>query len=146
MDQHPAVIVLAESAADVVESVRFAQDEGLGVAVQSTGHGNVRPADDCLLIVTSPMKSIRVDVESRTVRIEAGVKWGEVLAETQPHGLAPLLGSSPDVGAIGYTLGGGLGWLGRKYGLAIDSVRYFDVVTARGEQLRVSQAENSDLF
>lgn len=146
VDQRPAVIVLAESAADVVESVRFARDEGLDVAVQSTGHGNVRPADDCLLIVTSSMKGVRVDVESRTAWIEAGVKWGGVLAETQPHGLAPLLGSSPDVGAIGYTLGGGLGWLGRKYGLAIDSVRYFDVVTTGGEQLRVSEAENSDLF
>ncbi len=146
VDQHPAVIVMAESAADVVEGVRFARDQGLGVAVQSTGHGNVRPADDCLLIVTSPMKGIQVDVETRTARIEAGVKWGEVLAQTQPFGLAPLLGSSPDVGAIGYTLGGGLGWLARRYGPAIDSVRYFDVVTADDQQLRVSQIENSDLF
>lgn len=146
VDQRPAVIVMVESAFDVVEAVRFAKDEGLGVAVQSTGHGNVRPANDCLLIITSPMKQIRVDPVAQTAWIQAGVKWGEVLAQTQLFGLAPLLGSSPDVGAIGYTLGGGFGWLGRKYGLAIDSVHYFDAVTADGEQIRASHAENPDLF
>jgi hypothetical protein len=146
VDQHPAVIVLAESAEDVAESVRFARGEGLGVAVQSTGHGNVRPADNCLLIITSRMRHVGVDAHTQTAWIQAGAKWGMVLEKTQPLGLAPLLGSSPDVGVIGYTLGGGMGWLARKYGLVTDSVRYFEVVTAEGQITRASQAENSDLF
>lgn len=146
VDQHPALIVLAESAADVAEAVRFASSEGFGVAVQSTGHGNVRPADDCLLILTSPMRDVRVDVHSQTAWIQAGAKWGIVLEKTQAFGLVPLLGSSPDVGAVGYTLGGGMGWLARHYGLATDSVRSFEVVTAEGEIIRASNSENSDLF
>lgn len=146
VDQHPAVIVLAESAEDVAEAVRFARREGLGVAVQSTGHGNVRPADDCLLIITSRMRYIQVDIHTQTAWIQAGAKWGMVLEKTHPLGLAPLLGSSPDVGVVGYTLGGGMGWLARKYGLVTDSVRYFEVVTAEGEIIRASHTENSDLF
>ncbi len=146
VDQHPAVIVVAHSPADIVEAVRFAREADLGVAVQSTGHGIIRPADDALLILTSNMREIQVAPESQTAWIEAGAKWGMVLEKTQPFGLAPLLGSSPDVGAIGYTLGGGMGWLARKYGLAADSVRFFELVTADGRILRANQSENSDLF
>jgi FAD/FMN-containing dehydrogenase len=146
VDQHPAVIVIAKSAADVQAAVRIARQHNLGVAVQSTGHGNVRPADECLLILTREMKGVAIDPDARTATIEAGVKWGAVLAASQAYGLAPLLGSSPTVGAIGYTLGGGLGWLGRKYGLAIDSVLQFEVVTADGQRRTASAAENSDLF
>lgn len=146
VDQHPALIVIAESTSDVAEVVRFARIEGLEVAVQSTGHGNVRPANDCLLIITSNMNDVQVDVLSQTARIQAGAKWGMVLEKTYPHGLAPLLGSSPDVGAVGYTLGGGMGWLARKYGLSIDSVHSFEVVTAEGRFLRASHTENNDLF
>lgn len=146
IDQRPAVIVLANSAADVVAAVRFARAEGLGIAIQSTGHGIARPADDGLLIITSRMTNVRVDVQSRTAWVEAGVQWGMVLEKAQAVDLAPLLGSSPHVGVMGYTLGGGMGWLARKYGLAIDSVRHFEVVTADGLLRRVSQTENSDLF
>ena len=146
VDQHPAVIVVAANAADVVEAARFATREDLGVTVQSTGHGIVRPADDSLLIITSKMKDIRVNAASQTAWVDAGAKWGEVLEKTQAVGLAPLLGSSPDVGVVGYTLGGGMGWLGRKYGLSADSVRFFELVTADGRLLRASDTENSDLF
>ena len=146
VDQHPAVIVFPKTASDVVRAVRFARREGLGVAVQATGHGNVRPADDCLLIVTSNMSEIKVDPASQVAWIEAGAKWGRVLEKTQRFGLAPLLGSSPDVGAVGYTLGGGMGWLARKYGLATDSVRSLEAVTAEGEMIRISHSEHSDLF
>ena len=146
VEQHPAVIVVATSATDVIEATQFARREGLSISVQSTGHGIVRPANDSLLIITSKMKNIRVDAASQTAWIEAGAKWGEVLEKTQAVGLAPLLGSSPDVGVVGYTLGGGLGWLGRKYGLATDSVRFFELVTADGQLLRASDTENSDLF
>lgn len=145
-EHRPAVIVVAQSAADVAEALRFARSEGLGVAVQSTGHGVVRPADDALLLITSRMQTVRVDEATQTAWIEAGVKWGTVLEKTRAVGLAPLLGSSPDVGVMGYTLGGGMGWLGRKYGLAADSVRYFEVVTADGHVLHASETENSDLF
>ncbi len=144
--QYPAVIVEAETAQDVVTAVSFARDHHLGVAAQATGHGNVRPADDCLLILTHKMTGVTIDPIARTASVEAGVKWGAVLAAAQQHGLAPLLGSSPTVGAVGYTLGGGLGWLGRKYGLAADNVLHFEVVTADGQLRRAANDENTDLF
>jgi hypothetical protein len=146
IDQHPALIVAAAQANDVVEAVRFAGEQGLPVAVQATGHGLARPADGALLILTSAMQGVSVDAEARTARVEAGVRWGKVLAQAQAHGLAPLLGSSPGVGAVGYTLGGGMGWLARKYGLAVDSVRWFEGVTGRGEFVRASDAQHTDLF
>jgi FAD/FMN-containing dehydrogenase len=144
--QHPALIVAAENAADVAASVHFARQHGLPVAVQSTGHGATLAADGALLILSGQMKELRVNPEAQTAWIGAGLQWGEVLAKTQEYGLAPLLGSSPGVGVVGYTLGGGLGWLGRKYGLATDSVLTFELVNAESEIIRASQAENADLF
>lgn len=146
VDQRPALIIMAENAADIVETVRFAGDQDLKVAVLATGHGTVRPADDGLLVNTSQMKDVRIDADSQTAWVEAGVRWGQVLEKAQAHGLAPLLGSSPGVGAIGYTLGGGIGWLARKHGLATDSVRFFELVTADGQLRRASLNENEDLF
>ncbi len=146
VDQHPAVIVAAQSAADIAAAVRYAREADLKVAVQATGHGVIRPANDSLLILTSRMTDVRVNAEARTAWISAGAKWGKVLAQAQAVGLAPLLGSAPDVGAIGYTLGGGMGWLARKYGLSIDSVNCFEVVTADGEMVEASAAQNTDLF
>jgi FAD/FMN-containing dehydrogenase len=146
VDQRPAVIVVAESAADIVQAVRFAGEEGLGIAVQATGHGVSRPANDSLLIITSRMTKVYVDAASQSAWIESGAKWGVVLEQAQAVGLAPLLGSTPDVSAVGYTLGGGIGWLARKYGLSADSVHFFEMVTADGRLLRVSPTENSDLF
>lgn len=144
--QHPALILVAQNADDVAAGVRYAARAGLGVAIQSTGHGMQRPADDALLIVTSEMRGVTVDVEARTARAAAGAVWKDVLDVTTPHGLAPLLGSSPYVGVVGYTLGGGVGWLARPYGLAADSVVAIDIVTPDGEQRRASATENSDLF
>ena len=146
VDQYPALIVVAKSATDIAEAVQFAREANLSVAVQATGHGVIRPADDSLLIVTSDMTQVRINAEARTAWISAGAKWGKVLQQAQAVGLAPLLGSSPDVGAIGYTLGGGMGWLARKYGLSIDSVNCFEVVTAEGHIVEASETQNSDLF
>ena len=146
VQQHPAVIVAVRTATDVAAAVGFARQQGLGVSVQSTGHGVVRPADNCLQLVTSQMADVTVDAETQTAWIEAGAPWGAVLPKTQAAGLAPLLGSSPGVGSVGYTLGGGLGWLARKYGLAVDSVRRFEVVTANGQMRTASADENADLF
>lgn len=146
VDQFPAVILIAEKAADIAAGIRFARAHDLGVAVQSTGHGVILPANDCLLIITAHLTGVTVDVETQTVWIEAGVKWGAVVEKTQPLGLLPLLGSSSGVGAVGYTLGGGMGWLARKYGMAADSVVEFEIVTADGQLRRASETENADLF
>ena len=146
VDQHPGVVVVAQDANDVTLAVQWAASSGLGVAVQATGHGVVTPADGAVLINTSEMTGVLVDPSTRTAWVEGGTKWGVVLQAAQEHGLAPLLGSSPDVGAVAYSLGGGLGWLARKYRLSADSVRAFDVVTTDGRQLRVSATENPELF
>lgn len=146
VDQYPTFIVLAQSAADVAAAVVFARENQLDVAVQSTGHGNIRPADNCLLIRTSGMNGVAIDAKAQTAWVEAGVTWGTVLARAQAVGLAPLLGSAPHVGAIGYTLGGGMGWLARKYGLSADNVKRFELVTAVGELIQVSATEYPDLF
>jgi hypothetical protein len=144
--QHPALVVVAEGPTDVLAAVRLAREQGLGVGVMATGHGVAAPADGGVLINTSRMKGVRVDPETRTARVEAGAKWADLVPEAAAHGLAGLQGSSSDVGVVGYTMGGGFGWLGRKYGFAADSVREADVVTADGRLLKASAHENADLF
>ena len=145
-DQRPALIVAALTAQDVAEAVRFAQRHHLQVAIKSTGHGAVLPADDGLLIVTTLMAGVEIDANSATARIEAGARWGAVLEAAGRLGLAPLLGSSPHVGAVGYTLGGGMGWLARQHGLAIDSVLSFEVVTPAGNLVHASADEHQALY
>jgi len=146
VNQYPALILIAADAADVVAGVNFAREHDLGVAVQSTGHGIHYAGDDSLLIITTAMTSVEVDAQARTARVGAGVIWQQVLDVTTPLGLAPLLGSSPHVGVVGYSLGGGIGWLARRYGLAADSVRRIELVTADGVLRDASPTELSDLF
>ncbi|MFL7869327.1 MAG: FAD-binding oxidoreductase [Anaerolineales bacterium] len=146
VDQYPALIVIPQTADEVAAAVRFAGASDLSVAVQATGHGVIRGASHSLLIVTSKMTDVHVDPNARTAWVNAGAKWGLVLSQTQAVGLAPLLGSSPDVGAVGYTLGGGMGWLARKYGLSADSVNRFELVTTDGRIINTSKDENPDLF
>jgi len=146
VNQHPALIVVAATAKDVVEAIRFADGHDLGVAVKAGGHGTIREADGSVLIVTSQMTDVIVNAAAKTAWVSAGAKWGPVLGQTQAAGLAPLLGSSPDVGAVGYTLGGGMGWLARRYGLSADSVNRFELITANGEMVNASATENADLF
>jgi FAD/FMN-containing dehydrogenase len=145
-DHRPAVVVEAASVADVVEAVRYADEQNLRIAIQATGHGVTSLADGAVLIKTGRLDDVAIDPESRTARLGGGVTWGPVLAAAQEHGLAPLLGSSPGVGAVGYTLGGGFGWLGRRYGLAVDHVRSFKVVLADASVVVASDSENTDLF
>jgi hypothetical protein len=142
----PAVVVIAATTSDVVEAVRFAAASGLGLGVQATGHGVARTADGGVLLRTERLDGVLVDPVNRTALVKAGATWAPVLAAAQLHGLAPLLGSSPGVGAVGYTLGGGLGWLARKHGAAADSVRAFEVVTAAGKLVRASADEHQELF
>ena len=142
----PAAVIEARSVDDVVEAVHLARDLGTSLAVQATGHGFTVPADGTVLVTTAGLDRIEIDETAAVARIGAGVKWGAVLESAQPLGLAPLLGSSPDVGAIGYTLGGGFGWLGRRYGLAADHVKSFTVVLADGSVVTASDVVNPDLF
>ena len=118
VDQHPAAIALPSSAGDAAAAVRFARERGLRVAAQGTGHGATPMGSlaDTLLIKTSRMHGLTIDPVARVARAEAGVIWRQVAEEAAVYGLTGLAGSSPDVGVVGYTLGGGMSWLGRTYG------------------------------
>ncbi len=145
-EHHPALVVVPASAADVAVAVRYAASTGMPVAVQATGHGVARPASGGMLLLTHRLDEVAVDAGAWTARIGAGAKWEKVLGPATAAGLAPLLGSTPDVSAVGYTLGGGMGWLARKYGLSADHVRSFEIVTADGAIRRASPDSEPDLF
>ncbi len=142
----PAVVVGAEHAGDVLAAVRFARARGLPVAVQATGHGLSAATDGGLLISTRRMDEVRIDAAARTAHVAAGVVWGQVIEAAAPHGLAPLNGSSPGVGVVSYTLGGGVGVLARTYGFAADHVRSIDLVTADARRLHVTAEREPELF
>ncbi|MFF3606760.1 FAD-binding protein [Streptomyces sp. NPDC002463] len=143
----PAVVVGAVDDRDVRAAVGFADRHGLPVAVKATAHQVVSPARGGLLITTTRMQGVHVDAERRTVRVEAGVRWRELLPHLAEAGLAALVGSAPDVGVVGYTLGGGQSpLLGRTLGYAADHVRRLDVVTADGELRRVTADTEPDLY
>ncbi|MEU6676038.1 FAD-binding oxidoreductase [Streptomyces sp. NPDC046925] len=144
--QRPAIVFAAGSAEDVVAAVSYAADAGLPVGVQATGHGLPGSSEGGVLISTRRMDSVRVDADARTVTVGAGVRWGQVVEAAAAHGLAPLNGSAPGVGAVSYTLGGGLGILAREFGYAADHVRWLDVVTANGTQRHVTPESEPELF
>ena len=148
IDRRPALIARCAGAADVIAAVRFAREQGLLVSVKSGGHGVAGTAicDDGLVIDLSPMTGIEVDVARRTARAGGGATWGEFDRETQAHGLATTGGIVPTTGVAGLTLGGGLGYLMRRFGLACDNLLSADVVTADGELLTASAGEHPDLF
>jgi FAD/FMN-containing dehydrogenase len=146
MDPRPAMIVEAETADGARSAVVAASELGLPLAVQSTGHGTHVPADGGLLLRTSSMTGVHVDPVRRTAVVRAGTQWGEVVKAAARHGLAPLSGSGSTVGVVGYTLGGGLGWLARRYGLAADSVVRAEVVTADGRILDIGHDDHPELF
>ncbi|GIF47695.1 berberine-like enzyme [Asanoa ferruginea] len=144
----PHVIIGATHATDVQAAVRFAAEEGRSVAVLNSGHGPSLPVSgEAVLITTRRMTRVTVDSVRRTARVEAGVTWGQVVEAAANVGLAPLAGSSPQVGVVGYTLGGGVSIaLGRAFGYAADHVRAVDLVTADGELRHVTPASDPDLF
>ncbi|MBK1788282.1 FAD-binding oxidoreductase [Prauserella cavernicola] len=142
----PTAVVGALDAEDVRAAVAYASAHGLGVAVQATGHGlSVAAGADALLISTRCLDSVRVDPVARTAWVGAGVRWQRVLDAAAEHGLAPLSGSSPHVGVVSYTLGGGLGPLARRYGYAADRIREAELVTADGTLRRVSAETEPEL-
>jgi FAD/FMN-containing dehydrogenase len=146
LDPHPAVVVQAVGTGDVRAAVLAARRHALPFAVQATGHGTHVAHDDGLLLRTGTMASVVIDPDRRVARVGPGARWGDVLRAAAPFGLAPLSGSSPDVGVTGYTLGGGLGWLARRHGLAADSVLRALVVTADGELTVAGPDRNPELF
>ena len=148
VDQRPAAVIFPESAAAVAAALGYAARRGLRVAAQGTGHnaGPLGPLTDTVLLRTDRMRGIRIDPQARTARAEAGVVWLDVVQAAARHGLAALAGSSPDVGVTGYTLGGGLGFLGRKYGLAASNVLAAEVVLADGRVVRADAEHETDLF
>ena len=148
VDQRPAAVILPESAADVAAAVSYAAESGLRIAAQGTGHNAspLGPLADTVLLRTERMRGIRIDPQARTARIEAGAIWLDAVQAAARHGLAALAGSSPDVGVAGYTLGGGMSFLSRKYGLAASSVQAIEVVTADGRLVRADHEHEPDLF
>jgi FAD/FMN-containing dehydrogenase len=148
IDKCPALIARCLGVADVIDAVHLARNLGLEVAVRGGAHNVAGKAtvEAGVMIDLSPMKGIHVDPNRRTARPQGGVTWAELNRETQLHGLAVTGGVVSTTGIAGLTLGGGLGWLMSKYGLALDNLLSVELVTADGEVLHTSQEEHSDLF
>lgn len=148
IDKYPALIARCTGVEDVITAVNFVREHNLLVAVRGGGHNAAGNAtcDGGLVIDLSPMRSIQVDPVRRTARAQGGATWADVDGATQAHGLATPGGAVSTTGIAGLTLGGGLGWLRRKYGLSCDNLRSVDVVTADGHFVKASRDENSDLF
>ncbi len=148
IDQRPSAVVFPESSQDVVAAVLFAREFGQRVAAQGTGHnaGPLGSLEDTILIKTERMRKVEIDPERRIARVEAGVLWLEAVEAAAKYGLAGLQGSSPDVGIVGYTLGGGLSFMGRKHGLAANHVHAIEMVAADGRFLRIDRESDPDLF
>ncbi len=148
IDKRPGMIVECAGPADVMRAISFAREHSLLVSVRAAGHniaGNA-VSDGGIMISLANMKSVRVDPSAKRAWVEPGVTLGDLDGETQAHGLAVPVGINSTTGIAGLTLGGGFGWLSRKYGLTIDSLISADVVTASGKMVRASKTENADLF
>ena len=148
IDKHPAVIARCASTEDVVKGVNFARDNGIVLAIRGGGHNIAGNAicDDGIVLDLSLMKAINVNTTTRRVTVGAGALLGDLDAATQVHGLAVPLGINSTTGVAGLTLGGGFGWLSRKYGMTVDNLESAEVVTAAGDVIRASDKENPDLF
>jgi FAD binding domain len=148
IDQRPAAVVFPESAKDVAAAVRWAAERGQRVAPQATGHnaGPLGSLEHAILLRTDRMRDVTIDPQARIARVQAGVVWLQVVEAAARHGLAALAGTSPNVGVVGYTLGGGLSFLGRKYGLATNNVQAIELVTADGRLVRADRDSEPDLF
>jgi len=147
-ESHPEVVASCSSTADVVDAVNSAREKGLTVAVRGGGHSiaGLSAIEGGMLIDLAPMNGVRVDAEARRAHVQGGALWADVDGETQKSGLVAPGGVVSDTGVAGLTLGGGYGWVRRKYGLSSDSVVEAEVVTADGQVLKASEDENPDLY
>lgn len=150
VDQRPAAVAVPHSAEEIALVVRAARAAGLRVAPQSTGHAAwtlaSSPFDDVVLVSLAEFTGVTVDPAARTARILGGTQWREVVEAAAPHGLTAPHGSAGQVGVVGYTLNGGVSFYGRRHGLAVNGVRAVELVDARGELVRASNDENTDLY
>src|SRR4051794_9282578 len=146
LDSHPALVAEALTPADVQNALLIARGRGLGVAVQSTGHGTKTACDGGLLLKTGRMAEVLVDPSRRVARVGAGATMGQVIQAAAPFGLAPVAGSHASVGVAGFTLGGGVGPLSRRFGYGADSLRRAEVVLADGRLVQAGADRNPDLF
>jgi len=148
IDRRPAAIARCLGVADVLAGVKFARENGLAISIKGGGHNiaGLAVADGGLMLDMSLMRGVWVDPAGRTARAQAGCLLGDVDRETQVHGLAAILGFVSNTGIAGLTLGGGFGYLTRRFGWTSDNVTAIDVVTAEGRVVRASERENSDLF
>jgi len=148
VDKRPAIIARCASTQDVVKAVTFARDNGVLLAVRGAGHhiAGVSLCDDGLVVDLSRMKAVKVDVAKKRATAEGGATLADFDGATQAHGLATPVGINSTTGIAGLTLGGGFGWLSRKYGMTVDNLESAEVVTAKGEVVRASASENADLF
>jgi FAD/FMN-containing dehydrogenase len=147
-DRKPGIIVRCVSTSDVINAVNFARDKNLLISVRGGGHSVAGTAvcDDGMMIDLSLMRRVNVDKLNRTARVDGGALLGDVDHETQLHGLAVSAGIVSHTGVGGLALGGGFGWISRKYGLSVDNLISAEVVTADGRLVTASAEENSDLF
>jgi hypothetical protein len=148
VDQRPFAVALVESVEDVVRVVEFAREHGLRIAPQGTGHGasSLAVLDGTILVKTSRLRGVEIDAGAARARVQAGALWEDVVVPAAEQGFVVLHGSSPDVGVVGYTLGGGMGWLARSRGLAANSVTAVELVTSEGRIVRLDNENEPDLF
>jgi FAD/FMN-containing dehydrogenase len=148
VDQRPVAVAFPETAGDVAGVIEVAGAHGLRVAPQGTGHSAapMGPLEGTILVKTSRMRGVEIDAGAKRARVRAGALWGEVVPAAAEHGLGALAGSAKDVGVVGYTLGGGIGWLARHHGLACNSVLAVEAVTADGRTVRADADGEPDLF
>ncbi len=148
IDRRPALILRCIGTSDVIAGMKFAREQGLAISIKGGGHNiaGLAVADDALMLDMSLMRGVWVDKQRRIAKAQAGCTLGDVDRETQMHGLAAVLGFISNTGIAGLTLGGGFGYLTRRFGWTCDNVESMDVVTTEGQLVRANESENVDLF